>query len=72
MGRVRVAYLGAEPGSPGLEFTQSYDAATRALVLRMAQPLERLSTVRVELLEGITAFDGGPFAPWTLTFSVSE
>jgi len=71
-GRVRVSYLGAEPGSPGPAFDQSYDGGTRALELRFTQPLERLRTVKVELLDGIEAFDGAPFAPWSLTFSTGE
>jgi hypothetical protein len=71
-GQVRVTYLGAEPGTAGPEFTQSYDPATRALELRFAAPLDRLRTVRVDLLDGIKAFDGGAFAPWSLTFSVGD
>jgi hypothetical protein len=74
-GRIRANYLGAPAvdaaGVPaGLAIKTSYDAANRAIEVRFAQPLERFRTVRIELLEGITAFDGGPLAPWTLTFSV--
>lgn len=69
-GRIRASYLGADPAAPGLGFRQRYDAATRAVELTFAQPLEPLRTVKVDLLEGITAFDGAPLAPWSLTFSV--
>jgi hypothetical protein len=69
-GNIRVGYSGAQPGSAPLQFQQSYDAATRAVEIKFAQPLERFGTLRVEFLEGLKAFDGGPFKPWTLTFSV--
>jgi hypothetical protein len=36
----------------------------------MMQPFEALRTVKVEILEGVKAFDGGPVTPWSLTFSV--
>lgn len=67
---IRVAYAGAAAGAPPLQFQQTYDAASRAIQITFTQPLERFSTVRVELLEGLKAFDGGLFTPWTLTFSV--
>ena len=55
---------------PAVEVTTSYDPGTRALELTFTQPLERFRTVRVQLLEGIEAFDGAAVTPWTLTFSV--
>ena len=67
-GQIRVGIL----GGPVLEFSQSYDAANRAIEIRFAQPLAPLSTVRVELLDGLRAFDGGTFQPWSLTFSVAN
>ena len=69
-GQIRVSALGAAPDSPPIAFQQTYDAANRAIEIKFAQPFERFRTVRIELLEGITAFDGGPFKPWTLTFSI--
>jgi hypothetical protein len=69
-GQIRVSYLGAAPGSAPPQFETSYDAANRAVVLKFAQPLEAFRTVRVEFLEGLRGFDGSPFTPWTLTFSV--
>jgi hypothetical protein len=73
---LRVSYLGAESFErgeaqpPGVEVVPSYDPGMRALELKFPKPLERFRTVKVELLEGIKAFDGGPVMPWTLTFSV--
>jgi hypothetical protein len=76
-GHIRIRY-GGEPGpaddqpGSGLAFSVSYDAATRAIRIEMAEPLQPFRTVRVELLEGITAFDGAPFTPWTLTFATGQ
>ncbi len=70
-GNIRIGYLGVTTERP-LAFTVRYDGATRSIEIRFADPLDRFRTLRVELLEGITAFDGGPLKPWTLTFSVGE
>ena len=53
-GRLRVSYVGA-PRQPdaGLPFQTTYDGANRAVVLRMAQPLEAFRTVKVEILDGL-------------------
>jgi hypothetical protein len=75
-GRVRISYLGAESFErgeaqpPSIEVKTSYDPATRAIELTFPKPLERFRTLKVELLEGIEAFDGAPVTPWTLTFSL--
>jgi hypothetical protein len=71
-GRIRVTYLGGPPpdGAADIAFRTTYDAANRAIAIRFMQPLALFRTVKIELLEGIKAFDGGPLAPWTLTFSV--
>ena len=71
-GNVRLSYVGRteEPVLPASQFKVSYDAANRAIQISPIQPLEIFGTVRVELLEGITGFDGAPVRPWTLTFSV--
>jgi len=68
-GRLRVSYVGV-PGDASLPFVTTYDGANRALVLKMTQPFEAYRTVKVEILEGIKAFDGSPVVPWTSTFSV--
>ena len=57
-------------GEMPLEFTQSYDAANRAIEIRFTRPPDPFRTIRVDLLEGITTFDGAPVRPWMLTFSV--
>jgi hypothetical protein len=73
--RIRVSYLGA-PGAappvpaPAPAFTLSYDAAARAIELRLSEPMQPFRTVRVEVLEGLEGFDGAPVTPFTLTFSV--
>jgi hypothetical protein len=69
-GAFRVAYVGAPAGATPPMFQVNYDAASRAVTLRFAQPLERFTTIRVEILETLRAFDGGVVKPWTLTFSV--
>lgn len=75
-GRIRVAYAGAESFErgeaqpPAIEVKTAYDPGNRALELTFTKPLERFRTLRVELLEGIKAFDGAPVTPWRLTFSL--
>ena len=69
-GQIRVSYLGAEPGGMPPQFQPTYDAANRAVEIKFTQPLEAFKTIRVEFLEGLKGFDGAPFTPWTLTFSV--
>jgi hypothetical protein len=69
--RVRVTYV-ARPGAAPLEmpaYKAAYNEGSRSLQITFAQPLERLQVVKVELLEGITAVDGQPLAPWVLTFT---
>ena len=68
--RVRIRYSGPNaPVSPPATATIVYDEGTRSVEVRFKQPLERLQTVTIELDEGITAIDGQPLKPWTLTFS---
>jgi hypothetical protein len=69
-GRVRASYVGAQAGAEGPALKATYDGANRAIEIRFVQPLEALRTVKVELLEGVTAFDGAPVTPWSLTFTV--
>ena len=70
--RVRVSYTsaeaGAQPPAPPA-FTAAYQEGTRSIEIKFAQPLERFTAVKVELIEGIRAFDGQPLAPFTLTFT---
>ena len=66
-GHFRATYSGS---AKALDFKTTYDAATRAVEIRFAMPLQRFATVHVETLEGLKAFDGAPVTPYTLTFSV--
>lgn len=69
---VRVTYATpAAPGKPGPAppaFTLSYSEGSRSLEIDFKEPLARFQVVKVELLDGITAVDRQPLAPWTLTF----
>jgi len=71
-GHLHVSYVGgpAAGTDAGLPFTTTYDAANRAIVLKMAQPFAAFRTVKVEILDGMKGFDGGPVTPWTISFSV--
>lgn len=69
---VRTSYVGAAPDAASPAFKITYDAANRAIEMKFAQPLEPFRTVKVELLDGVTAFDGAPVKPWTVTFSVGN
>jgi hypothetical protein len=69
-GAIRVSYVGGGDGVAPPAFKTTYDAATRAITLRFAQPFERFRTVRVEILDTLKAFDGGAARPWTLTFTI--
>jgi hypothetical protein len=76
--RIRVSYppatapaAGASPAEPPT-FAFSYDVGTRGIQLKFTRPLERFQTVKIELLEGITAVGGDPLRPWTLTFTTGR
>jgi hypothetical protein len=71
-GRVKVSYTGAAaPDAPAMpNFSVRYNEGTRALEIRLAAPLDRFRTVKVELLEGINSnIDNQPLKPYTLTFT---
>lgn len=70
-GQIRVTYVGATgpDALPAPRFTHSYDLGTRAIELRFSEPLERFSTVKVEILDGMKTFDGAGVRTTTLTFS---
>jgi len=73
-GHVKVSYLPSASAAPPPgalpPITATYREANRGLEIKFGQPLERFQNVKVELLEGITAMDGQPLAPWSMTFSV--
>jgi hypothetical protein len=65
---IRARYTAPDaPATPAL--TATYDGGTRAVRITFAEPLLRFMEVRVDLLEGITAIDGQPLQPWSLTFT---
>lgn len=71
-GQIRATYVDAAPAGSAdkpLEFKHAYDLGTRAIEIRFAAPLDRFRTVKVELLDGMKAFDGAPVAPSAITFS---
>lgn len=67
-GAIRVVYAGTDETAPAFE--TAYDAATRAVTVRFAAPLQAGRQVQVEVGEQLKAFDGGAAQPWTLTFMV--
>jgi hypothetical protein len=69
-GHVRASYVGAPPGAEGPSLKTTYDGANRAIEIKFDKPLEPFRTVKVEIVEGVTAFDSAPLVPWTLTFTV--
>jgi hypothetical protein len=71
-GRVRVTLVGAPAGVESPTFKTTYDGANRAIEIKFDKPFEPFRTVKIEILEGITAFDSAVLAPWTLTFTVGE
>lgn len=70
--RVRVSYTGAAApdAPPPPAFTVRYVDGNRALEIRLAAPLDRYRTVKVDLLEGILSnVDNQPLPPYSLTFT---
>lgn len=74
-GKIRVAYVTpatTTPLPPPPAFTVRYNDMARAIEIRFTEPLQTFQQVRVELLEGMTALDGQPLKPWSLTFSTGR
>lgn len=75
-GHVRASYSAqeaterGEPAPPTIEFTTQYIDANRVLEVKFTKPLERFRTFKLELDPAITARDGAPLKPFTLTFMV--
>lgn len=70
-GNVRVRYLGAPAADAVTEepvIETAYRGRNRVLEIRLDFELERFRSVQVDLLEGISASDGEPLAPWSLSF----
>jgi hypothetical protein len=70
VGRVRATYVGAPVGAEGPTLKTTYDGANRAIEIKFDKPLEPFRTVKIEIVDGVTAFDSAPVAPWALTFTV--
>ena len=74
-GRVRLTYSlpdskeRGEAQPPSIAFTTNYTRENRSLEIRPSEPLERFRVVKLEILEGVKGPDGGPLAPFTLTFT---
>lgn len=69
-GRVRLRYQdGARTPSDEIPAEVTYTPATRGLEVRPSAALAPFRIIVVELLEGITAFDGAALSPMTLTFT---
>ena len=68
--RVRVTYIDPNAQSAPPATSAEYHRDNRVLEVTFKAPLERFRTVKIELLEGITATDGAPLAPYSLTFSI--
>jgi hypothetical protein len=66
--RVRITYAKATTAHT-VTFEATYARENRALEIKPTEPLEAFRLVKVEFLEGITGTDGGPLAPFTLTFT---
>jgi hypothetical protein len=71
-GRVRISYVGAPAGVEVPPLKTTYDGANRAIEIKFDKPLEAFRTVKIDIAEGVTAFDSAPLAPWSLTFTVGE
>jgi hypothetical protein len=72
---VRVSYQRAgqaEPPPAPPPFSFNYNVGTRGIELKFSRPLEPFATVRVDLLEGITAVGGDLLKPWTMTFATGR
>lgn len=70
-GRIGVSYVDRNEGQVPRP-TAAYRRENRVLEISFSGPFERFRTVRVELAEGITATDGAPLTPWSLTFSIGS
>ena len=68
--RVRVSYVDRNgEGTPPASISE-YHRDNRVLEVTFKGPLERFRTVKVELLEGVTATDGAPLGAYALAFSI--
>ena len=66
--RVRITYDKAS-STDVITFAATYTRENRSLEIKPSQPLAPFQLVRIEFLAGITGTDGGPLAPFALTFT---
>ncbi len=66
--RVRITYAKATTAHT-VTFEATYARENRALEIKPTEPLEAFRLVKIEFLDGIKGTDGGPLAPFTLTFT---
>ncbi len=77
-GTIHVGYTESDAESAGdvasaaLIFETEYHGRNRVLEIRFEDELDQFRAVEVHLLEGITANDGAPLPPWTLSFFTGE
>ena len=72
-GHVRIRYAGTVPPSTPLPtFTVSYNDGNRSIEIRFKEPLAAFQPILIQLDDGITAIDGQPLKPWTLTFTTGQ
>ena len=66
--RIRLTYSDSTEAR-AIAFTSNYTRENRALEIKPAEPLDPFKAVKMEILEGVKGTDGGPLAPFTLTFT---
>ena len=77
-GNIHVGYAGSDSEPAGdaapaaLIFESEYHGRNRVVEIRFEDELDQFRVVEVHLLEGITANDGAPLPPWTLSFMTGE
>ncbi len=77
-GNIHVGYAGSDPETAGasapaaLSFETDYHGRNRVLEIRVEEELDQFRALEVRLLEGITANDGAPLPPWTLSFFTGD
>ena len=74
-GNVRIRYAGGAAGGAGADapaFEIAYRGRNRVLEIRLDEELDRFRSVQVDLLDGVTASDGTPLPPWSLSFFTGD
>lgn len=69
-GRIGISYVDRNGEGQVPTPSATYRRENRVLEIIFGVPFERFRTVKIDLREGITATDGAPLTPWSLTFSI--